>query len=108
MGEEVIILSDENFHREIGNSEIPFLINFWSSWCSPCKRVTLTVEELAREYRGKIKVGKMNVDENPITPRMFGIMNIPGLLLLRDGQVVDKFVGVTPKVALKEHLKMIF
>ena len=105
MGEEMIVLSDDNFDAEIGNSEVPYLVDFWASWCGPCQIIAPAVEELAREYRGKIKVGKMNVDENPLTPAKFGIRSIPTLFLFKEGQLVDKIIGAVPKGTLEDLIK---
>ena len=105
MGEEMIVLSDDNFDAEIGNSEVPYLVDFWASWCGPCQIIAPAVEELAREYRGKIKVGKMNVDENPLTPAKFGIRSIPTLFLFKEGQLVDKIIGAVPKETLEDLIK---
>ena len=105
MSEEMIVLSDDNFDAEIGNSEVPYLVDFWASWCGPCQIIAPAVEELAREYRGKIKVGKMNVDENPLTPAKFGIRSIPTLFLFKEGQLVDKIIGAVPKETLEDLIK---
>ncbi|RLB05800.1 MAG: thioredoxin [Deltaproteobacteria bacterium] len=105
MAEDLIILSDDNFDAEIGNSELPFLVDFWAAWCAPCHMIAPAVEELAREYRGRVKFGKMNVDENPLTPGRFGIRSIPTLLLFKDGQVIDKVIGAVPKEALENLIK---
>ncbi len=103
--EEMIVLSDDTFDAEIGNSDLPFLVDFWAPWCAPCHIVSPAVEELARDYEGRIKVGKMNVDENPLIPGRFGIRSIPTLLLFKDGQVADKVIGAVPKETLEDLIK---
>ena len=105
MGEDMIVLSDDNFDAEIGNSEVPYLVDFWAAWCGPCFMIAPAVEQLAREYEGRIKVGKMNVDENPLTPAKFGIRSIPTVFLFKDGQLVDKIIGAVPKETLEDLIK---
>ena len=92
-------LTDGNI-KEIINSGKPVVIDFWAEWCGPCRMVGPIVEELAKEYEGKVIVGKMDVDENVETPQEYGIRNIPTILFFKDGQVVDKQVGATQKAVL--------
>jgi len=92
-------LTDENI-KEIINSGKPVVVDFWAEWCGPCRMVGPIVEELAKEYEGKVIVGKMDVDENVDTPTTYGIRNIPTILFFKDGQVVDKQVGATQKSVL--------
>lgn len=92
-------LTDGNI-KEIINSGKPVVIDFWAEWCGPCRMVGPIVEELAKEYEGKVIVGKMDVDENVDTPQEYGIRNIPTILFFKDGQVVDKQVGATQKAVL--------
>jgi len=97
MAEKVIHVTDANFDLEIIQSKVPALIDFWATWCAPCRALAPIVEEMAETYAGKIKVAKMNVDENPATPGKYGVRGIPTLILIKDGQVVDQLVGAVPK-----------
>ena len=92
-------LTDGNI-KEIINSGKPVVIDFWAEWCGPCRMVGPLVEELAKEYDGKVDIGKMDVDENSETPETYGIRNIPTILFFKDGQLVDKQVGATQKAVL--------
>ena len=89
--------TDENFHSEVLASDQPVLVDFWAAWCGPCRVVGPTIEELAREYDGSVKVGKLNIDEHPQATGRFGIHAIPAVLLFQGGEVVENFVGVQPK-----------
>jgi len=91
--------TDENI-KEIIKSGKPVVIDFWAEWCGPCRMVGPVVEELAKEYEGKVVIGKMNVDENVDTPNEYGIRNIPTILFFKDGQLVDKQIGATQKSVL--------
>jgi len=99
-----VTLTDENFQQEVINSDKPVLVDFWASWCGPCLALGPTIEQLADEYQGRVKVGKLNVDENPAVAQRFGIRSIPTLLVFEGGQVVDQSVGLVPKQALEEKL----
>ncbi len=92
-------ITDQNI-KEILNSGKPVVIDFWAQWCGPCRMVGPVVEELAKEYEGKVIIGKMNVDDNVETPTEYGIRNIPTILFFKDGQLVDKQIGATQKAAL--------
>lgn len=102
---DVIQVTDENFDEKIVNSELPVLVDFWAEWCGPCKMVGPAVEELAKEYAGRVKVAKMNVDESRQTPARFGIRNIPTLIFFKGGEVAKTIVGAHPKNAIDEELK---
>jgi thioredoxin 1 len=98
---DIFHVSDEKFNEEVLQSGLPVLVDFWAPWCSPCLFIAPTVEELAKEYSGRIRVGKMNVDENSQTPSSFGIRGIPTLILFRGGKAINQVVGAVPKNKLK-------
>jgi thioredoxin 1 len=102
---DVVVLQDATFESEVLKSDIPVLVDFWAVWCGPCKAIAPTVEELAKQYRGKVKIGKMDVDEHQKVPQQYGIRSIPTLLLFKGGRVVDTIVGVVPRSKLEESLK---
>jgi thioredoxin 1 len=97
-----IILTDDNFDEEVLKSDIPALVDFWAEWCGPCKLMGPTVEELAKEYKGRAKVGKLNVDQHPAIAEKYGIRGIPTLILFRKGEVSEQLVGVQSKEKLIE------
>jgi thioredoxin 1 len=103
----VIQVSDQEFEKEILQSKIPTLVDFWASWCGPCLAMAPTVEQVAVKFSGKIKVAKMNVDENRTTPGKYGIMSIPTLIFFKDGQIVDRIVGVVPQARLEGVAKKV-
>lgn len=90
-------VTDKNFEQEVLKSEQPVLIDFWAPWCGPCKAIAPIVDELATQYAGKLKVVKINVDDNPQTPARYGVRGIPNLLIISGGQVKDQIVGAVPK-----------
>ncbi len=97
-------LNDANFEEEVLKSSIPVLVDFWAEWCAPCRIIAPVVEELATEYSGRVKVGKMDVDSNPQTSMKFGIRSIPTLLIFKNGQAVDTIVGAVPKNVIEEKI----
>ncbi|MBK6505505.1 MAG: thioredoxin [Ignavibacteria bacterium] len=99
-----IEITDANFENEVVNSEIPVLIDFWAVWCGPCKLIAPTVEEIANDYQGKVKVGKLDVDNNQMVATKFGIRSIPTLLIFKGGKIVDQIVGAVPKSAIIQKL----
>ena len=96
--------TNENFTQEVIESDIPVLVDFWAVWCGPCKMLTPTIEQLSSEYEGKVKVGKVNVDENQELAAQYGIMSIPTIMIFKGGQVVEQFIGVQPKTVYSEAL----
>jgi len=99
-----LVLTDRTFAQVIGQGDMPVLVDFWAPWCGPCRMVTPTVEQLAREFDGRARVAKLNVDENPRTSQSFNIRGIPALLIFRNGQIVERFVGVQPIATLRAAL----
>ncbi|MFH1947372.1 MAG: thioredoxin [Candidatus Magasanikbacteria bacterium] len=99
-----IILNDSNFEAEVLKSDKPVLVDFWAPWCGPCQMMGPLVEELASEYEGKIKVGKLNVDENQTSAGQFKVLSIPTFLVFKGGEVVDQMVGGVQKDKLKEMM----
>ena len=99
-----IEITDENFDQEVVNSEVPVLIDFWAVWCGPCKAIAPYVEQIAGEFEGKAKVGKLDVDNNPGVATKFGIRSIPTLLIFKGGQMVDQIVGAVPKDTISSKL----
>jgi len=99
-----IIVNDANFQNEVLQSDKPVLVDFWAVWCGPCKMIAPTVEEIAAEYDGKLKVAKMDVDSNPQTAMKFGIRSIPTLLIFKGGQVAEQIIGAVPKRHLVDKI----
>ena len=92
--------NDENFHQEVLQSTIPVLVDFWAEWCGPCHMIAPLVEQISEEYQGRVKVGKLNVDECPQTASKFGIRGIPTLLLFQAGQPIEQIIGAVPKAQI--------
>src|ERR1700693_3785541 len=104
MGADVLKITDANFEAEVAKSDVPVLVDFWAEWCGPCRMMGPTVDQVATEYAGKVKVGKLDVDSNQQTAARYGIRGIPTLLLFKGGKVVDQKVGAIGK---PEFLKML-
>jgi len=107
MAGNVTELSDTNFESEVTRSPTPVLVDLWAAWCGPCRLIAPVVEELAGTYRGKMKMGKVNVDDYPQLAAQFRVMNIPTLLLFKGGQEVDRIVGVVPKEELTRRIERV-
>ena len=97
-------VDDSNFQNEVLSSDKPVLVDFWAIWCGPCKMIAPIVEELAKDYDGKLKVAKMDVDANPRTAMQFGIRSIPTLMIFKGGQVVEQIIGAVPKRHLLDKI----
>ncbi len=100
-----ITVNDENFDDEVLRSDIPVLVDFWAEWCGPCKVVGPTIEALAADYAGKVKVAKLNVDDNPQAAGRFGVRSIPTLIVFKDGEAQQAAIGVKPKGQLAELIE---
>ena len=97
-------VTDDSFDKEVRQSELPVIVDFWAEWCGPCKQVGPILEELSDEYAGKIKIVKVNVDDNPNSPAQMGVRGIPALFMFKDGEIVSNKVGAAPKASLKSWI----
>ena len=107
MAGSVVEFSDSNFDQEVTKSSVPVLVDMWAAWCGPCRIIAPVVEELSGKYQGKMKMGKLNVDDYPALAGQFRIMNIPTLLLFKGGTEVDRIVGVVPKEELTRRIERV-
>ncbi|MDQ7079839.1 MAG: thioredoxin [Paracoccaceae bacterium] len=98
-------VTDATFDEEVKNSDIPVIVDFWAEWCGPCRMIGPALEELSEEYEGKIKIAKVNVDENPNAPMTLGVRGIPALFMFKDGQVVSNKTGAAPKSVLQQWIE---
>lgn len=100
-----IQLNEQNFEQEVSRADLPVLVDFWASWCGPCRMLAPVIAEIAEEYAGKVKVGKVNVDEQPNLANRYGIASIPTVMLFKNGEVVNTSLGYRPKNELETMLK---
>ncbi len=103
--DKVLEITDAQFDADVLKSATPILVDFWATWCAPCKAIAPVLDQLAEEYEGKIKIGKVNVDENPATPGQYGVRGIPTMILFKDGEIVDQLVGAVPKNQVENLLQ---
>ncbi|ATB27142.1 thioredoxin [Melittangium boletus] len=104
-GADVLNIGDGNFKKEVLESKEPVLVDFWATWCAPCRAIAPSVEALATQYKGQVKVTKVNIDENQGTAQDYGIRSIPTLLVFKGGKVVEQIVGAVPKARIEDALK---
>ncbi len=100
-----VIVSDKTFNHEIVSATVPVLLDCWAPWCGPCRTIGPIIDQLAKEFTGKVKFAKLNVDENPATSTKYNIMSIPTMLLFKDGKMVNSLVGALPKAEIENHLR---
>lgn len=101
-----VTITDANFTAEVGKSKMPVLVDFWATWCPPCKMIAPSIDALAKEMSGKAKIGKLDVDQNPITANQYRVQSIPTLIIFKDGKEVDRIVGAQSKEAMMRRLQV--
>jgi thioredoxin 1 len=99
-----ITITDANFTVEVEQSPLPVMVDFWAAWCGPCRMIAPSIEQMAAEFAGRARIGKLDVDANQVTAARFGVQSIPTLLIFKNGQVVDRITGAVPKATLVSHL----
>ncbi len=104
MSDKIVTLTDATFDEEVKASEVPVLVDFWAEWCGPCKMISPVLEEIAEEQAGKVKVGKINIDDNLDVTRRFDVLSIPTLILFKDGEPLVRLIGAKPKAQLVEEI----
>ncbi|MFL6213406.1 MAG: thioredoxin [Blastocatellia bacterium] len=102
-----VTVTDQNFHNEVEAANLPVLLDLWAAWCGPCRVIAPVIEQLATELSGRVKVGKLNVDENPRTAARFGVRSIPTLLVLKGGREIDRLVGALPRQEILDRLRAV-
>jgi len=105
VNKDVVVLTDDNWKKEVIEADGPVLVDFWAEWCPPCRMIAPSIDALAAAYSGRARVGKLNVDENPAVAQTFGVRSIPTLLVFKSGQVVDQQIGALPQPRIAEMIE---
>ncbi len=107
MAENVVNVTDSTFEKDVLKSEAPVVVDFWAEWCMPCRMIAPSLEELAKEMDGKIRIAKLNVDDSPSTAQKYGIRSIPTLLIIKNGTVADTIIGAVPKNVIRQKIQSV-